>query len=106
MSTAVEKEIAAAQLRWYAGEIESAFDGLSALSAQAWDCPAADAFVEEASAAAGHLATVASTLREVATSLESAAAAQRAAEAAAAAAAASAAAEDAAGGGDIPAGVF
>ena len=95
MSTAVEKEIAASQLRWYAGEIESAFDGLSALSAQAWDCPAADAFVEEASAEAGHLGSVAATLREVASSLESAAAAQRAAEAAAAV-----------GGGDMPPGVL
>lgn len=109
MSTAVEKEIAASQLRWYAGEIESAFDGLPGLSARAWDCPAADAFVEEASVEAGHLASVASTLREVATSLESAAAAQRAAEAAAAAAAAeaaAAAAAEAAGGSDVPPGVF
>lgn len=94
MSTALDKEIAASRLRWYAGQVEPAFDALPALSASAWDCPAADAFLEEASAAAGRLAGMAATLRQAAVSLELAAAAQRAAEAAAAP-----------GGGEFPPGV-
>ena len=107
MSTAVEKEIAASQLRGYASQIESTFDPLPAMSAQAWECPAADAFVQEASAEAGRLRAVSETLRNVAASLDSAAAAQRAAEAAeAAAAAAAAAAAEAAVAGGYPPGVL
>ena len=91
MSTAYEKELAAASLRVYAGRVESALDGIPALSADAWDCPAADAFVEGVRLEQGNLAAAAGTLRAVADSLDAAAATQRAAEAAAAAAAEAAA---------------
>ena len=98
MSTAYEKELAAGSLRYYAGLVEDAFNSLPALSAQAWDCPAADAFADGARAEDANLESAAGTMRSVATSLENAAAAQRAAEAAAATAAAEAAVVAAAAG--------
>jgi len=88
VSTAYQKEMDASALRTYAAQIEVAFDGLPSLSVQAWDCPAADAFLEEASAESARLGETADMLRSVAASLDAAATAQRAAEAAAAAAAA------------------
>lgn len=91
MSTASEKELAAAALRVYAGQVESALDAIPALSAEAWDCPAADAFVDSAIAEQGKLAGAAGTMRAVADALDAAAAAQRAEEAAAAQTAAEAA---------------
>ncbi len=92
MSTAYEKELAAASLRVYAGRVERALDAIPALSAEAWDCPAADAFVDGAIAEQAKLAGAAGTMRAVADALDAAAAAQRAEEAAAAQAAAEAAA--------------
>lgn len=109
MSTAYEKEAAADSLRNYASQIETAFDGLPGLSYQAWDCPAADAFVEEASAEAARLGETADMLRSVAASLDGAAAAQREAEAAVAAAAAAGAATEPVpvpSGGSTPPNVF
>ncbi len=82
MSTAYEKELAAGSLRYYAGLVEDALDSLPALSAEAWDCPAADAFVDGARAEDASLTGAAATMRSVATALDNAAAAQRAAEAA------------------------
>ena len=96
MSTAYEKEMAASTLRVYADRTETALDSIPALSADAWDCPAADAFVEGVVAEQGSLAAAAGTMRSIANALDAAAAAQRAAEAAAAAAAEAAAAEAAA----------
>ncbi len=87
MSTATEKELAAASLRVYASRVEAALDGIPGVSAEAWDCPAADAFVAGVAAEQANLDATADTMRAVADSLDAAAAAQRAAEAAAQAAA-------------------
>ncbi len=91
MSTASEKELAAASLRVYAEWVESALDSIPALSASAWDCPAADAFVAGVVDQQAGLDAAASTMRSIATALEATAEAQRAAELAAAEAAAAAA---------------
>ena len=91
MSSASEKELAAASLRVYAGWVETALDAIPALSADAWDCPAADALAEGVAVEQANLVAAAGTMRGVADSLDAAAAAQRAAEAAAAEAAAVAA---------------
>jgi hypothetical protein len=85
VSTAEEKVLAATSLRLYADWVETALDAIPGLSTSAWDCPAADAFVEGVRDEQSRLRAAASTIRSVADSLEAAAAAQRAAANAAAA---------------------
>lgn len=79
MTTAWEKEHAAAALRRHADEISSLLDDMPALSAEAWDCPAADAFVEGLREQDARLGNAAHALRAAAADLEAAAARQRAA---------------------------
>lgn len=94
MSTAAEKELTAASLRVYADWVETALDAIPGLSADAWDCPAADAFVEGVRGEQATLRAAATTMRSVADSLDAAAAAQRAAAAEAAAATAATAGDE------------
>jgi uncharacterized protein YPO0396 len=84
VSSAYEKEEGARILRLHAALIERALDALPALSAEAWDCPSADAFVAGLARSDAALQDASVTMRSVAAALDASAAAQRTAEAAAA----------------------
>lgn len=86
MSTVAEKQATASALLRCADDLEASLDGLDAMSAGAWSCPAGDGFESELHSQEAQLSTVADGLRAEAATLEAAAAAQLLAEEQAAAA--------------------